>query len=168
MKNKGFTLIELVISVFIIAIALSGAFTILQRLIASTTLSSSQLVASFLAQEGVEIVRSVRDKNWVEDVSWQEGFGYCSPSTANFCEADYNDGSLSQFTINTQARALKMNSQGFYNYDSGKDTRFKRKIYIDNLGSGEGFKVTVLVQWQDFGRDYEISVQENLWDWYKR
>lgn len=169
-SGEGFTLIELVISVFIIAVALSGAFTILQRVIVSTALSSSQLTASFLAQEGIEIVRNVRDKNWIEEHAWREGFDYCAPSTDKFCEADYSDGSLDQFPIGTEARFLKIDNRGFYNYDSGKNTKFKRKIYIDNLsgGPGDGFSVTVLVQWQDYGRDYKVSVQENLWDWYKQ
>jgi len=173
-SGEGFTLIELVISVFIIAVALSGAFTILQRVIASATFSSSQLTASFLAQEGIEIVRNIRDENWLTlGDPWQNDIDICMPSVDLFCEGDYDENYLTPSPQGSEPRFLRINNQGFYSYDDeGRITKFKRKIYIDNLlipgGPGDGFSVTVLVQWQDFGRDYEVSAQSYLYNWYRQ
>jgi len=164
----GFTLIELIISVFIITIALSGAFGILQRIITSTYLSSSKLIASYLAQEGIEIVRNIRDTNWLKEAAdWKTGINECSFSIGKFCEGDYDqEDTLTIWPEGTVPRLLKIDNQGFYNYDSGKNTKFKRKIYVDDIPGIEGVKVRVLVQWQDYGRSYEVPAQEYLYNWY--
>ena len=69
-NNKGLTLIELVIAIFVISIGVVGTFGVLQKIVVSTSLSSSKLVAAYLAQEGIEIVRNIRDTNWVEGEAW--------------------------------------------------------------------------------------------------
>ena len=73
MQNKSFTLIEVIVAIFLITVGTVGAFTLMQRTIAFTAVSSSQLVASYLAQEGIEIIRNIRDTNYLEVSVWDDG-----------------------------------------------------------------------------------------------
>ncbi len=73
MINKSFTLIEIVVAIFIVTMGTVGAFSLIQRTIAFTVISSSRLVAANLAQEGIEIVRNTRDTNWLSGNLWDQG-----------------------------------------------------------------------------------------------
>jgi len=73
MINKSFTLIEVVVAIFLVTVGTVGAFSLIQRTIAFTAISSSRLVAANLAQEGIEIVRNTRDTNWLSGNPWDQG-----------------------------------------------------------------------------------------------
>jgi type II secretory pathway pseudopilin PulG len=125
MKNRSFTLIESVVAIFLLTVGTVGAFSLIQRTLAFTATSSSRLVAAYLAQEGIELVRNIRDSNYLAKIDWNSGLTAC----ASGCEMDYNDTVLSSFA----GRFLKIDG-GFYNYDSGTNTIFKRKITIASPG----------------------------------
>jgi prepilin-type N-terminal cleavage/methylation domain-containing protein len=60
-KNKGFTLLETLIAIAILTVALGGAFGIAQKSLMTSNLSRTQTAAFFLAAEGLEMVRDLRD-----------------------------------------------------------------------------------------------------------
>ena len=72
-NNKSFTLIELVLAVFLITTGTLGVFSLIQKTISFTAITSSQLQAAYLSQEGIEIVRNIRDTNWLQERTWDEG-----------------------------------------------------------------------------------------------
>ena len=61
----GFTLIETMIAVTILTLAVAGPLTTASRAIVAGDLSHDQLTASYLAQEGVEYVRAMRDDEYL-------------------------------------------------------------------------------------------------------
>jgi len=162
-QNKnGFTLIEVLAAIIVIIVGVVGVLALIQQTITYTALSSSRLVASYLAQEGIEIVRNIRDGNWLEQrtnsaISWTDGL------SAGDWEADYNDAVLSSYGA---GRYLKIDG-GFYNYESGDNTKFKRKITIvqDIDGGNPRLKVLVLIEWQQIGKTHQVTAQEYLYNW---
>ncbi len=65
-RLSGFTLIETLVAVSIIAIAVTGPlFTASRALVAAQT-ARDQLIASHLAQEGIEYVRVMRDDEYIK------------------------------------------------------------------------------------------------------
>lgn len=65
-KNRGFTLIEVIVATSIITVSMLALLQTSER---GLTLSNSALrksQASFLLQEGVEAVKSIRDNSWVD------------------------------------------------------------------------------------------------------
>ncbi len=154
--KRGFTLLEVIVAIFVIMVGITGTLGIIQQGISYTQLSSSRLVANYLAQEGIEIVRNIRDTNWLEENPWSDGI----PS-GNW-EADYNDSTLTSWS--SQGRFLNIDNKGFYSYSSGSPTKFKRKITIAK--DTDILKISVQVEWQERGRDYQVTVQENLYKWY--
>ena len=158
--NKGFTLIEVLTAIFLIVAGLIGVLSIISQTISFTSLSSSKLVASYLAQEGIEIVRNVRDGNWLEQEGWKTGLA------DGDWQADYNDLALFNYNDNN---FLKIDSSGFYSYDSGNNTKFKRKITIKqetDAENNEYLKVSVEVMWKQIGKDHTVTAQEYLYNWY--
>ena len=138
-------------TIFIISIGILGAYAVSSRIIAYINLSLSQLTASYLAQEGIELVRNIRDTNWLERSSWDDGLGNGE------WEIAYNENALSSFT----GRKINL-------YD-GTQTKFIRKITINSAASPQGYpilKISVLVQWKDKGKDYSVTAQENLYNWH--
>ena len=162
-KNlKGFTLIEVITAIFIITIGAGGAITLINQTVGFTQETSSKLIASYLAQEGIEIVKNIRDSNFLKVYKtgigdWADGLMNCSSG----CEGDYTSNNLSSCTD----QKLKTDAEGtFYNYSLEKDTPFSRKITITQ--EGNILKVLVEVFWNEKGRDYDFSAQENLYKWW--
>jgi len=174
----GFTLLEVMAAIFVVTVGLMGIFTVIQNLSAQTSISSNRLIASYLAQEGIEIIRNIRDTNWLEQkvatsTSWDEGLTGCSAG----CEIDYfcttvedpnpNDpnGHRCLDLYGVDGHFLRIDTNGFYNYASGNETKFRRKIILTKEGN-DVLKVEVLIRWQEKGKNYEISTLEKLHNWY--
>jgi len=168
-KERGFTMIEMITAIFIVTVGILGIFGLINQTISQISTSSSRLTAFYLAQEGIEVVRNIRDSNWLEarenpNILWDEGI------PAGSWEADYTTQNLSQ----PYAENYLNISNGFYSYSSGTQTRFKRKITIfdkTNLdGDPEGvfdlLKVLVEVSWEERGRTHQVTAQENLYRWH--
>lgn len=62
-KNTGFTLIETLVAVLILASAIAGPLTIASKGLTAANVAKSQTTAQFLAQDALEYVRFVRDSN---------------------------------------------------------------------------------------------------------
>lgn len=69
-KNKGFTLLETVVSISILMLGVIGPITLAQRNIKVSREAGDRLVASFLAQEGIEMVRSVVSNSLGDNQDW--------------------------------------------------------------------------------------------------
>ncbi len=171
MKN-GFTLIELIISIFVMSVAVVGVYSAFSMVSVLTADTTDRLTATYLAQEGMEIVRNIRDTNWLNmdkercfsgnddppcPVSWFDGLSSSSVSNSvdcstSGCGADYKSVIMNP---NFSDRNLCINSSGFYSYDlasSCTDTKFRRKIIIESISDAKGnsdyiVKVTVQVSW---------------------
>ena len=168
MKNKSFTLLEVIIAVSVLTVAVGGIYSLIQQTLRAASLANSKLIAAHLAQEGVETVRNLRDDNWLNQrinpgLSWKAGMG------EGEYEVDYNDAALTSFV--GDGRYLYIDAaNGFYTYlDSPVpgdiQTKFKRKIIITEAGDDK-IDVAVMVFWSERGGQYEVEVIENLYNWY--
>jgi len=161
---KSFTLIEVITAIFLITVGIAGVSGLISQLITSSTVSSQKLIAAYLAQEGIEIVRNIRDTNLLEGDTWDEGLN--TAECQNGCEADYTfanqtDPFLPAFGA---GRFLNIAGNRFYSYSAGIQTIFKRKITItkpqDNI-----LETRVQISWQEKGRSHQLTAQENLYNW---
>ncbi|MFC1615856.1 prepilin-type N-terminal cleavage/methylation domain-containing protein [Patescibacteria group bacterium] len=92
-KNvKGFTLTEVLIGMMILSIAIVTGTNLLVSLIDSNKTAVSTMQAYYLAQEGLEAVRNMRDTNWLHNRDWLDGEIY-----------DMSDG---EFAVDINPRAL--------------------------------------------------------------
>lgn len=64
-NKKGFGLVELVMAMLILSIALVGLLNLMAYLVRASKVNKDMIIALNLAREGVEVIRNVRDGNWL-------------------------------------------------------------------------------------------------------
>ena len=153
-KNiAGFMVIEAAFSIFIVGVALVAFLMVLSMMYKTEFGKRDYVVATNLAQEGIEIVRNIRDSSW--KTGGTNGF-------SGFPSGDYCVDYLG--TTHSCADKLKIRD-GFYEYASGVETKFSRKIVIG--GSGETRTVKSSVIWKPSGATSEatIEMEDTLYAW---
>jgi hypothetical protein len=139
-KYKGFSFIESMLAVFLVSVGLITALKLLTAGIKDSMNSRDQFIASLLAQEGVELVRNIRDNNWVDNDPTTGSFYGISDDTCNIA---YN----SAISCNSPDFKLYLNNNNYYDHtpSGGTPTKFKREIIIkDVLGSKD---IMSMVTW---------------------
>ena len=166
--RQGFTLIEVIISIAVILTAIVGLIGLSSFSVSSLGIVKSKVIAVNLAQEGIEIVRNMRDSNWLiyrdqidqgQSQLWLTGL---NPGTYR---VQYDSASL---TANPDNPPLYKNSYGFYQYSptGGTLTPFRRTITLQNISADE-IRVTSQVTWSEKGRSNTITVEDHLYNWFK-
>jgi len=158
-KEKGFTIIEIIITIAILAFGILGIYSFFQPIIILNSNFSNYLIANYLTQEGMEVVKNIKDNNIILEYDWTKGFDICELG----CELDYKTGTDAANPENLlrtyQNTFLNMNSDGFYSYDFGSQTIFKRKVTINQpMMSQDILKVDVLVSWSHEGKLFNSNV----------
>jgi Tfp pilus assembly protein PilV len=159
--NKGFTLMEAIVAIFVITTGLVGVLSLVSQTISASTFSKDKLIAAYLAQEGIEIIRNIRDTNWVNNNSWTNNI---SLNTSSY-QLDYQSSQFPDPLCSLGPGNYLKYDGNFYNCSSGNDTKFTRKITITDFGNY--INVLVSVQWQEKGVQHKVEAQENLYNWYK-
>lgn len=160
MNKPGFTLLEVIAAMAVIGVGVGAAFVLIQRTLMFSSVVAFRTTASYLAQEGEEIARNIRDTNLLAlhkgfGGTWSDGLTSCAAG----CEADYED---TQF-VSYQNRFLKRNNF-FYSYTGGSETAFKRKIIITPVSSDQ-LDVSVEVTWSERGRSGSVTASTQLYNW---
>lgn len=140
-------------AIFVLMVGVVGSFGVLPVMIRNQASNTDIFLASQLASEGMELARNIRDKNWLFGQDWKTGLTLCSTG----CEIDYNDAS---FSANLN-RFLKTDANNFYNYEAGTNTKFKRKITIQEIGGYLNVKSEVF--WNGNGSPF--LAEGNFYDW---
>jgi len=140
-KKKGFSILEVVISVAILSIGLVAAVGLIAGSIRDSIDSRDNIIAANLAQEGVELVRNVRDNGWLDgdpDEPFQPDFP--SGGIRNECRIDKDaTPSANPFACNFGNTYVLRYVGGYYVHSgvAANDTKFQRKIsldYFDDVG----------------------------------
>lgn len=77
MNNRqkcGFTLLEVIIGISIIGLVITAAASLTQSSLEVSAGSLKKFQAYHLSEEGLEIVRNLRDSNWLRNLNWNNGF----------------------------------------------------------------------------------------------
>lgn len=158
---RGFTLIEVIVTIFIFSIGILAIYRVIPSFVSGTALNSSRVTAAHLSQEGIEIIRNIREGNWLEinsgvaGAAWNKGLLGCSLG----CTADYTilgqaDPILLDFTQRATSTKLKIDFLGFYKYDCPgcEESKFSRTITIIQETSGRlvNFENNILNNSQDY------------------
>lgn len=158
-NQKGFSLLGVIAAVFVISIGLVAILSLASFSIKSASVSEMRLIASGLAQEGIEIIRDARqlNSNWDE---WQWYSEVIATSSSQSYLIQYDDSSLLPFS----EIPLKLDTNGFYQYDSGDNSPFYRKITLTKISYSE-VKAIIEVKWQTKDQWQYLMLEERLWQW---
>lgn len=153
-KEKGFSFIEVVISVFILLIGILAAISLLSKSMANLIDSRNQIIASQLAQEAIELVTNKRDNNFASGaLSGFTTFPGVGTTASQCCYIiNYTDPTTITGPIASDSSA-KLNYNGsFYTHSAATSTIFNRKMSFDyDLASPTQLDVIVYVWWTNNG-----------------
>jgi prepilin-type N-terminal cleavage/methylation domain-containing protein len=172
--SRGFTLIEMLVAVFIFTLSLTSLMLVSSRGLKVAKEAQNQITADYLALEAVEVVRNVRDSALLrldDSTDWsgvfdQEG---CLTYGAE-CAFILNGGSIEIVPCDSDECDVYLNKdEGVYrNFngdgpDSGFDqTRFVREInFLIPASNTREIVVEVLVTWNGGS----VAYSENLFLW---
>ena len=156
--SKGFTLIEVIVSILMISTVVVGAMFAISLSFSSAARIRDSMIAANLAQEGLEVVRGIRDRDW----HLGNIFG-ASLANGSYI-VTWNSESLTAFSD----VFIKKDANGFYNYVSGTDTIFKRKVIIEDSAQNPSTVervVKVEVSWDEKRAPKIIQVEARLFNW---
>ncbi|MEX2013630.1 MAG: prepilin-type N-terminal cleavage/methylation domain-containing protein [Parcubacteria group bacterium] len=168
--NKGFTIIESLVAITILVLAVTGTASAIQSGISSYVFSKDQIIAFYLAQEGFEQVRNMRDENGLKNQNWLTGISFDSSDPCYFGNACIVDPVNSNIPTRCSAPGscpvLRQNATtGFFGYDSSwPATIFRREIVLTWINANE-ISILVTVDWSKGIVNRQFKAKENLLNW---
>ena len=184
---SGFTLIEAMVAVTVITLAVAGPLVTASRAVVASQIAHDQLIASYLAQEGIEYVRAMRDDEYLRvhtqtnasTLAWSD-FVTGDPATyagsvrdcrSTACILDpsrtMGTGSgLALCQVGICALApLYLDSNGYNQQGSGSATIFTRTVQAFDVAGGNEERIVSKVTWTSHGYPYAITVTDHLTPW---
>lgn len=168
---KGFTLVETLVAITIVLLAVMGPFQLVKDSLTASYVARDQLVATALAEEGLEYVRSVRDGNYLYSLehsgagrSWLHGLSACIDDDG--CIVDPVAGTVAG--CSASCLPLRTNAAGLYTQQLGAGTtatRFTRKVTLEEIGTDREVRVTVEVSFSTRHTPFTVTVTDNLYNW---
>jgi Tfp pilus assembly protein PilV len=161
-RSGGFTLLGVLFSAFLAILVIAAIASLFAQSYSSSRSSKNRFIAVGLAKEGIELVRNIRDGNWlyytpvadgtpVTSMKWRGEAGNtfsCSLDSNNvksclksLCDGDYTIDALATDLVlehqnpTAAEKILKLSTEG-YNHSSGSDSIFSRWITISTDTSG--------------------------------
>lgn len=187
--GAGFTLLGVTVAFAIASLVLGGVAGLGQRTGSAVEVAKARLIASLLAREGIELVRAMRDTNWLADhctgepcsLEWRGG----SAETRDICNGTWrvDAGELGLTPATAGGAETRIYRLGLaYSHDeSGVLTPFRRWVSIESAEAGcpppasistlpppLPMTVRVTVAWRmRGGGERTVTLAEELYPWMR-
>lgn len=159
-RNAAFTLIESMIAIALIVSGITGLMVLVNRSMGFANLAFNQLTAANLAQEGIELVRNIRDNNWMNNRGWLIGL-----DNGDY-QIDYLDGKLIDFAERVEQPLFFDEDNGYsYVYASGGETFYYRKIVLNSIDNNELVVKSIITWSAKGGKNFETIAEDHLFNW---
>jgi Tfp pilus assembly protein PilV len=144
-QNSGFTLVETLIALLIFTMSMLALMSVLGSGISDTGYAKQKMAAGYLAQEGIECVRNMRDTSVLYNAGGaQDGWNEFKDVFSSIITSD-ND-------------ICPITNPDF--------ASFSRVISADTASFGaDEIKVFSTVSWEQGSGTYNIVFSENLYNW---
>ncbi|MDD5165699.1 MAG: prepilin-type N-terminal cleavage/methylation domain-containing protein [Candidatus Pacebacteria bacterium] len=178
--QSGFTLVETLVAIAILMVAIAGPLTVANKALTAALGSRNAMIATYLAQEGMESIKSIKDNNAaILPANWLNGLNESSCTTACTtpdatqlflgddtavgiipCTATtYSECQMNVSNISDYYYPSIINVNGAY-----KVTPFVRYFFISPVTNPSNNPneriVTVVVAWSDGSVPNEIRLKE--------
>lgn len=165
----GFILVEVIVAIGILMLAVPAALTIASKSVFLASYSKDQIIATYLAQEGLEIIRNHRDQNilrsdtWLKDISPGDCAPECIVAIAIFPSLD----PLIAPCVSCSSILYNNTASGAYAHSSGSGwvpTKFSRVVRINSVLPNE-IRVHSIVTYSSGEINKTVAVITNLTEW---
>lgn len=164
--KSAFTLVEIILGITVLTIVLVAITVLTLTSIRANGANIHRLTAYYLAQEGVEGFRNMRDSNWMQNYVWNEGAHFWGTDfnkegyyVLNYVELPGSDGApweLRFFDSEDGARAAGEVREGY--------TRYVH-VTFPEVNNDDLMEVTAIVEWQNYSGLALTEVSTQLTDW---
>ncbi|MFA6076918.1 MAG: prepilin-type N-terminal cleavage/methylation domain-containing protein [Candidatus Paceibacterota bacterium] len=172
--TTGFTLVEVLVAISIFTVSLIGIMSVLASGIANTNYAKQKMIATYLAQEGIEYIRNMRDTAvlYGNGNPWEGSFK-AQLSSCNDPDEDNNPCGLDEppfgvtVCTNPSDCRLYLDNGNYSTTVSVVDSGFIRKIWMVPIGAGNTDEVKIFsrVEWTQGSGGYNVTFSENLFNW---
>lgn len=165
--QRGFSLGEVMLASFVLTIGIITVVKLVADSYRSSENTQDAIIAAELAQEGVELVRNIRDNNIAYRVDHWSTAEDCEHTTSGACDPfqDFDAGNNQRARIDFSTGSLDYGSSasnpalnlhnGFYQHTGAATGPFYRIIKTWNSGGANPtVRVQSIVTWQDPGSSY--------------
>lgn len=174
----GFTLVETLVAVSILSISILAGFTAVQGSLRNSSLTKDQITAFFLAQEGVEYVKNIRDENALYNLAnpgsprnWLYGLTESGNPCffGNVCRIDsYAKQAVFCGTADGDCpnlnQSISGSTIGLFAYTAGWSTsRFKRELKFQSITANEVY-LNVRITWTQAGILQTLEIKQLLFN----
>jgi len=187
-RCSGFTLIETLVAVTILTLTIAGPLYTASRALVAAETARDQLTASYLAQEGVEYVRMMRDTEFlsayrvgginISSTAWTNFLTGSDAASITQCRSTActldpartmgSGGGFSLQPCSGAACTPLYLANGIYTQQSGLvgavQTPFTRTIQTTSI-SADDEKVASTVTWSFHGTPYAVTIIGHLTPW---
>lgn len=130
--NSGQTLIEIILALSVAVAIITGITFAITSSLKNATFTKNQNLASFYAQQGIEVVRAIRDRSWTSFTSIPGGPNFCLPENSTELVSRSGPDCDGEGNVGIFIREIKLNNNSA------------------DCTAGEGnTKATVFVKWSD-------------------
>lgn len=165
--KNGFSLLEVIVALGVITMGILGVFSLVTQTIQVQTVNKNHLIGSMLAQEGVELVRNIKDKNYIIDGNaWNEDISAIdSTFVIDYRGRDFLDRTPNGISEDS-TKLYFDTATGFYTYvvAGNEATPYRRLITVNDI-SASSTVVSCLVDWNNHGQSKEYKAVTELHDW---
>lgn len=133
-NKKGFSFLEVMITIAVLSIGILGVMVLIVSSMKSSMNSRDGIIASELAQEGIELIRNIRDNSLINS---EDIFSVGFPASSSNCRIDMNSTSIS-CNNGTNHKKLYFDGNFYTHNSSGTVTKFQRKIMVNNYLDSDG------------------------------
>lgn len=160
-KNKGFTLVETLVSIILFTIALSALLALVKDSVTSASYLKNEVVGTYLAQEAVDYIRNVRDETihtpstpglWSDFLTEVNVKGGCKEPS--WCKLDV-------YALTNQIEPCTVIECGIMDM-AGK--KFQRRITTQEIAQ-EALLIKVEVSWNNGPNKRTKTLTYALYNW---
>lgn len=163
-------------AIAVLVLVVSGVSSAVQTGISSYNFSKNQIIAFYLAQEGVEEIRNKRDTNSLADLNWLAGISSNASDPCYFGKTcriglDQVGGGIGYVIeecpggVDSCPDLRQDEESGLIGYDSNwTPINFRRSITITSINENE-ISILVIVDWSRGLVQRQFRARENLLNW---
>lgn len=161
-------------AVTILMIAVAGPLVVATKGLTAALYAKDQMIATFLAQESMEVIKNIRDNNLATSQNWLEGLATCN-GLDKVCDASALEPTvlINSCQSNCNLDGADKGHKIFFNNGYRRDangatpTIFRRYFYLvdssaDGVAQPNNYTVTVVVTWKAGQVNNEVRLSSEI------